>query len=108
MKPSFTGVAAALALTLAACSGSQGSGTAIQDLMKARNLSEADVKDILDTSLVYTDYKETSDYIGAPGKPGKLYDIFNTVMELNLENGAATTKLDPAQQIDPAIIPGLF
>ncbi len=72
------------------------------------NLSEADVKDILDTSLVYTDYKETSDYIGAPGKPGKLYDIFNTVMELNLENGAAETKLDPAKQIDPSIIPGLF
>ncbi len=72
------------------------------------NLSEADVKDILDTSLVYTDYKETSDYIGAPGKPGKLYDIFNTVMELNLENGAAETKLDPNQQIDPSVIPGLF
>ena len=72
------------------------------------NLSEADVKDILDTRLVYTDYKETSDYIGAPGKPGKLYGIFNTVMELNLENGAAETKLDPNQQIDPSIIPGLF
>jgi NitT/TauT family transport system substrate-binding protein len=72
------------------------------------NLSEADVKDILDTSLVYTDYKETSDYIGAPGKPGKLYDIFNTVIQLNLENGAAETKLDPAKQIDPSIIPGLF
>jgi NitT/TauT family transport system substrate-binding protein len=65
------------------------------------NLSEPDVKDILDTSLIYTDYKMTSDYIGAPGKPGKLYEIFDTVMQLNLENGAAETKLDPAQQIDP-------
>ena len=72
------------------------------------NLSEPDVKDILDTSLIYTDYKMTSDYIGAPGKPGKLNEIFDTVMQLNLENGAAETKLDPAQQIDPSIIPGLF
>ena len=49
-----------------------------------------------------------SEFIGAPGKPGKLYEIFDTVMQLNLENGAAETKLDPAQQIDPSIIPGLF
>lgn len=72
------------------------------------NLSEAEVKDILDTSLVYTDYKTASDYIGAPGKPGKLYGIFDTVMALNLENGAADTRLDPNKQIDPSVIPGLF
>ncbi len=72
------------------------------------NLTEAEVKDILDTSLVYTDYKEASDYIGAPGKPGKLFGIFDTVMQLNLENGAADNKLDPAKEIDPSVIPGLF
>ena len=49
----------------------------------------------------------TSDYIGTPGKPGKLYEIFDTVMQLNLENGAAETKLDPAQQIDQSLLPGL-
>ena len=37
----------------------------------------------------------------APGKPGKLYGIFDTVMELNLENGAAETKLSASSQIDP-------
>jgi NitT/TauT family transport system substrate-binding protein len=72
------------------------------------NLTEAEVKEILDTSLVYTDYKEASEYIGAPGKPGKLYGIFDTVMQLNLENGAADNKLDPTKQIDPSVIPGLF
>jgi NitT/TauT family transport system substrate-binding protein len=72
------------------------------------NLSDAEVKDILDTSLVYTDYKESLEFIGAPGKPGTLYDIFNTVMQLNLDYGAASTTLDPAKQIDPAIIQGLF
>jgi NitT/TauT family transport system substrate-binding protein len=68
------------------------------------NLSEAEVKNILDTTLVYTGLAETSAYIGAPGKPGSLYGIFATVMDLNLENGAADNKLDAAQQIDPSII----
>jgi NitT/TauT family transport system substrate-binding protein len=68
------------------------------------NLTEAEVKDILDTSLVYTDLAMASDYIGAPGKPGKLYEIFDLVMGLNLDNGAADTKLDAAQQIDPSVM----
>ena len=29
-------------------------------------------------------------------------------MQLNLENGAADTKLDADKQIDPSVIPGLF
>ena len=72
------------------------------------NLSEAEVKEILDTSLVYTDYASASGYIGAPDKPGKLHEIFDTVMELNIENGAADSKLDAASEIDPSVIPGLF
>lgn len=67
-------------------------------------LSEAEVKDILDTSLQYTSFDEAHEMIGDPGKPGKLYGIFDTVMGLNLENGAADTKLDAAQQIDPSVI----
>ena len=43
-------------------------------------------------------------YLGAPGARGKLHDIFDTVMVLNLENGAADTKLDSNQQIDNAVI----
>jgi NitT/TauT family transport system substrate-binding protein len=68
------------------------------------NLSEAEVKKILDTTLVYTGLSEATAYIGAPGKPGTLYGIFSTVMDLNLENGAADTKLDAAQQIDPSVV----
>ena len=67
-------------------------------------LSEADVKDILDTSLNYTSFTEAHEMIGDPGKPGKLYGIFDTVMGLNLENGAADTKLDASQQIDQSVI----
>ena len=72
------------------------------------NLSEEEVKEILDTSLVYTDYATTSDYIGSPGKPGKLYEIFDTVMQLNIDYGAADKMLDVNNQIDPSVIPGLF
>ncbi len=68
------------------------------------NLSEAEVKEILDTSLTYTDLAEASALIGAPGKPGTLYGIFDTVMQLNLENKAADNKLDPATQIDPSVM----
>ena len=37
---------------------------------------------------------EAKAYLGKPGERGKLHDIFDTVMELNLENGAADNKLD--------------
>lgn len=72
------------------------------------NLSEAEVKEILDTSLVYTDYATASEYIGSPGKPGTLYEIFDTVMQLNVDYGAADTMLDANNQIDSSVIPGLF
>ncbi len=68
------------------------------------NLSEAEVKEVLDTSLTYTSLEDTIGYIGTKDKPGRLYGIFDTVMALNLENGAADVKLDAAQQIDPSVV----
>ena len=62
------------------------------------------MKEILDTSLVYTSLADTIEYIGTKDKPGKLYGIFDTVMALNLENGAADVKLSAAQQIDPSVV----
>ncbi len=67
-------------------------------------LTEAEVKEILDTSLNYTSLSDAQEMIGTPGAPGKLYGIFDTVMDLNLENGAADTKLDASQQIDQSVI----
>ena len=67
-------------------------------------LSDAEVKEILDTTLTFTSKQDTIDYIGTGGKPGKLHGIFDTVMGLNLENGAAETKLEAAQQIDQSVI----
>ena len=67
-------------------------------------LTPDDVKDILKTSLAYTPLGEALDYLGKPGQRGTLHDIFDTVMTLNLENGAAENQLDPNQQIDNSVI----
>jgi NitT/TauT family transport system substrate-binding protein len=72
------------------------------------NLSPAEVKEILDTSLSYTTYEQTMEFMGPKGGQGKLHEVFTTVMQLNLENGAAETKLDAAQQIDNTVVQGLF
>jgi NitT/TauT family transport system substrate-binding protein len=67
-------------------------------------LTAADVKEILATSLAYIPLAEARAYMGKPGERGKLHDIFDTVMQLNLENGAADVKLDSNTQIDNATI----
>ena len=67
-------------------------------------LTPVEVKEILDTSLAYMPLADAQAYLGKAGERGKLHDIFDTVMELNLENGAADTKLDSNQQIDNAVI----
>jgi NitT/TauT family transport system substrate-binding protein len=67
-------------------------------------LTAADVKEILATSLAYTTLDQAKAYLGKPGERGKLHEVFDTVMQLNLENGAAETKLDSNQQIDNTVI----
>jgi NitT/TauT family transport system substrate-binding protein len=67
-------------------------------------LTPADVKDTLATSLAYTSLSDAQAYLGKPGARGKLHDIFDEVMQLNLDNGAADNKLDSNQQIDNTVI----
>jgi NitT/TauT family transport system substrate-binding protein len=67
-------------------------------------LSPDEVKEILTTSLAYTPLSEAQAYMGKAGERGKLHDIFDTVMALNLENGAADNNLDSNQQIDNSVI----
>jgi NitT/TauT family transport system substrate-binding protein len=70
-------------------------------------LTPAEVTDILTTSLAYTSLADTEAYLGKKGERGKLHDIFDTVMTLNLENGAADNKLDSNTQIDNSVINGI-
>jgi NitT/TauT family transport system substrate-binding protein len=67
-------------------------------------LSPAEVTEILNTSLAYTPLEEAHAYMGKTGEKGKLHEIFDTVMTLNLENGAADNDLDASQQIDNSVI----
>jgi NitT/TauT family transport system substrate-binding protein len=72
------------------------------------SMSPAELKGVIDSGLVYTGYEDAVGYLGRPGAPGKLFGLFDEVMELNLEYGAATTKLDAALQIDNELVTGLF
>ncbi len=67
-------------------------------------LTEAETKDTIASALKFTNLAEAKTYLGKPGAPGKLYEIFDTVMGLNLENGAADNKLAADQQIDNSVI----
>jgi len=71
------------------------------------NLSPEDFASSIEGSLEYTGYKETSGYFGKPGEPGSLFKIFEEVMQLNLDNGAADHDLKAAQQIDNSIVAGV-
>ena len=68
------------------------------------DLSPADFKASIDGSLIYTGLANTQSQIGTAAKPGTLYGVFNTVMGLNLENGAANHQLSAVKSIDPNIV----
>jgi NitT/TauT family transport system substrate-binding protein len=71
------------------------------------NLSPADFASSIEGSLEYTGYKETAGYFGKPDAPGTLFKIFDEVMQLNLDNGAADHTLKAAEQIDNSIVSGV-
>ena len=67
-------------------------------------MTPAEVEEVLSGSLAYTALPEAAAYLGKPGATGKLHEIFDTVMALNLENGAADTRLVATQQIDASVM----
>jgi len=71
-------------------------------------LTPAEVTEIIETSMTYTSYEEALDFIGEPGSRGTLHDTFDEVMALNLEYGAAETRLDAAREIDQSVMHDLF
>jgi len=71
-------------------------------------LSAAEVTEIIDTSLAYTTYEDAVSFLGAGAAPGRLHGVFDAVMTLNLEFGAADVALTAADEIDPGVLSGLF
>ncbi len=71
-------------------------------------LTPADVTEIIETSLAYTTYEEAVEFLGVEGGTGRLHEVFDQVMQLNLEFGAADTMLTAAEEIDNSLLGGLF
>ena len=71
-------------------------------------LSANEVTEIIDTSLAYTTYEQSVEFIGTADAPGTLYGFFDQIMDLNIEFGAAEIKLDAAGEIDSSVLDGLF
>lgn len=67
-------------------------------------LTPEEVTEVVTGTLKYNTLAESKAYIGTPDAPGTLYGLFDTVMQLNVENGAADAPLVAAQQIDPSVI----
>lgn len=67
-------------------------------------LSPADFKASIDGNLTYTSFGDATKFLGKPGAPGTLFGIFDTVMALNLENGAADHRLSSASSIDNSLV----
>ena len=71
-------------------------------------LTPADVTEIIETSLAYTTYEEAVAFLGTEGGTGKLHGVFDQVMQLNIDYGAADTVLNAAEEIDNSLLTGLF
>jgi NitT/TauT family transport system substrate-binding protein len=71
------------------------------------NLSPVEFEESIKGSLAYTSYTMAKTALGVPGAPGTMYQTFDTVMQLNLENGAADHTLAPDRSIDNSVIASL-
>ncbi len=71
-------------------------------------LTPADVTEIIETSMAYTTYEEAVEFLGTEGGPGRLHEVFDQVMQLNIDFGAADTVLDASEEIDNSLLTGLF
>lgn len=71
-------------------------------------LSADEVTEIIDSSLAYTSFEDALEFLGDGAAPGRLHGVFDAVMALNLEFGAADTALVAAEEIDATLLQGLF
>jgi len=67
-------------------------------------LTPAEVSAVVKTSLSYNTLADAKAYMGGAAATGSLPKIFDTIMDLNIENAAADTKLVAKDQIDNSII----
>jgi len=56
----------------------------------------------------YTSYEDAVDYLGTAEQPGKLKEIFESLNGINVDLDLQDAPLDYGQQIEPALVKGLF
>jgi NitT/TauT family transport system substrate-binding protein len=64
------------------------------------NLSDKDFLGSIDGSLKYTSLDMAREYFGTTQKPGSIYHTFDTLMQLNLANGASDHTLSATSSFD--------
>jgi NitT/TauT family transport system substrate-binding protein len=68
------------------------------------NLSDKDFQASIDGSLSYTSLDTAKNYFGATEKQGSLYRTFDTLMKLNLANGASDHTLSATNSFDSSAL----
>ena len=68
------------------------------------NLSVADFEESIRGTLQYHSLEHAKAILGTPEKPGPLYGIFDALMQLNLENGAADEALVARDCMDSSVL----
>ncbi|SDZ74757.1 ABC transporter substrate-binding protein [Rubrimonas cliftonensis] len=71
-------------------------------------LSAEEVSEIIETSMAYTTYEDDATYLGEGGGTGTLHPVFDAVMKLDIDSGAADTVLSAKDEIDNGLLTGLF
>jgi NitT/TauT family transport system substrate-binding protein len=68
------------------------------------NLSDKEFQASIDGSLSYTSLDTAKHYFGAAQQPGSIYKTFDTLMQLNLANGASDHTLSAANSFDSSAL----
>lgn len=68
------------------------------------NLSDKEFQASIDGSLSYTSLDTAKHYLGATQQPGSIYKTFDTLMQLNLANGASDHTLTAANSFDSSAL----
>ena len=72
-----------------------------------RNLTAAEMAEAYE-GLRFTTYEESIALFGTPDDPGPFKEVFDTVMQLNIEQGVADKLLVYEDQVDASLLVGLF
>jgi NitT/TauT family transport system substrate-binding protein len=73
----------------------------------AFNLTPAEMAEAM-KGLKFTTYEEALDLFGTNEKPGRFKQVFDTVMQLNIEQGVADAPLKYENQVDASLLVDLF